>query len=69
MVKIIDGRGIFVPQIEEIRMIRGADGEDYINVSDMNIAMKQMAFNMPVPTLSVLSFIKRFTIELITARR
>jgi hypothetical protein len=58
-----------VPQIEEIRMIRGTDGEDYINVSDMTKAMKVVAMNMPTPTLSVLAFIRKLTIELITARR
>jgi len=58
-----------VPQIEEIRAIIGENGEEYVNVKDMTMAMNQVAFNMPVPTLSVLSFIRRFTIELITARR
>lgn len=60
---------VLVPQIEEIRMIRGEDGEDYINLSDMTKAMEVVAMDMPTPTLSVLAFIRRFTIELITARR
>ena len=60
---------VLVPQIEEIRMIRGKDDEDYLNVKDMTIAMTQVAFNMPLPTISVLEFIKRFTFEILTARR
>jgi hypothetical protein len=59
----------FVPQIEEIKVIIGEDGEEYINAKDLTIAMTQTAFSMPVPTASVLEFIRRFTIELITARR
>jgi len=59
----------FVSQIEEIRVIIGEDGEEYINTKDLTIAMTHIAFNMPVPTVGVLGFIRRFTIELITARR
>jgi len=59
----------FVPHIEEIRAICGEDGETYINAKDMIIAMNQVAMGMSVPTLSVLAFIRRFSIELITARR
>ena len=62
-------KDIFVPQIEEIRAIRGVDGETYYNAKDLTIAMTQVAFDMPLPTISVLEFIKRFTFELITARR
>ncbi|RLD57766.1 MAG: hypothetical protein DRI97_04610 [Bacteroidetes bacterium] len=58
----------FVPQIEEIRVIIGEDGEEYINSKDMTVAMEMIAFNS-TPTMSVLAFIRRFTIELITARR
>ena len=58
----------FVPQIEEIRVMIGKDGEEYINVKDLIIAMKMIAFNL-MPTMSVLAFIRRITIELITARR
>ena len=58
----------FVPQIEEIKVIIGEDGEEYINGKDLTIAMKMIAFKL-MPTMSVLNFIKRITIELITARR
>jgi hypothetical protein len=58
----------FVPQIEEIKVIIGEDGEDYINAKDLTVAMKMIAFEL-MPTMSVLNFIKRITIEFITARR
>ncbi len=64
-----DSKEVFVPQIEEIRAIRGYDGEDYINIKDLGIMMNQVAMNMPLPTLSVLRFIRIVAIELITARR
>lgn len=64
-----DSKEVFVPQIEEIRAVRGEDGETYINAKDMIIAMNQVAMTMPLPTLSVLRFIKIIVIELITARR
>ena len=35
-----DGKEVFVPQIEEIRAIRGADGETYYNARDLTIAMR-----------------------------
>jgi len=60
----VPNKELFTPQIEEIRMIRGADGEDYINVKDMTMAMKQVAFKMPLPTLSVLAFIKGFDVSM-----
>lgn len=60
---------VLVHQIDEIRAIRGEDGETYYNAKDLTVAMKQVAFSMTIPTLSVLSFIRRMTIELITARR
>ena len=60
---------IYAPHIEELRMIRGEDGEDYINVHDMTTAMKVVAMSMPLPTLSVLAFIKIFALEILTARR
>ena len=62
-------RKVFVPHIEEIRAILGEDGETYYNAKDLAIAMKQIAFSMPLPTLSVFEFIKQLTFELITARR
>lgn len=65
----MDSKEVFVPQIEEIRAVRGEDGETYINAKDMIIAMNQVAMTMPLPTLSVLRFIKIIVIELITARR
>lgn len=58
----------FVPQIEEIKVIIGEDGEQYINAKDLTVAMRMIAFEL-VPTMSVLAFIRRITIELITARR
>ncbi len=64
-----DSKEVFVPQIEEIRAVRGEDGETYINAKDMIIAMNQVAMTMPLPTLSVLRFIRIVVIELITARR
>jgi len=62
-------RKVFVPQIEEIRAILGEDGETYYNAKDLTIAMRQVAYNQPLPTLSVLEFIKQLTFELMTARR
>ena len=44
------------------------EGELYLNAKDLTIAMKQHAMSNS-PTLSVLHFVKMFTIELITARR
>jgi hypothetical protein len=58
-----------VPQIEEIRVIIGEDGEEYINAKDMTVAMTQIAWSMATPTAGVLSFVRRFVIEFITARR
>lgn len=44
------------PQIEEVRAIRGYDGETYVNVKDLEIAMLMVAFRT-FPTLSILKFI------------
>jgi len=57
-----------VPQIEEIRLIRGADGEDYVNVNDLYTMMKIMACKL-FPSLSVMLFIKAVIHEFIPARR
>ena len=59
---------IHVPQIEEIRLIRGADGEDYVNVNDLYTMMKIMACKL-FPSLSVMLFIKAVIHEFIPARR
>jgi len=56
-----------VPHIEEIRVV-DHDGEMYINAKDLTVAMNEHAM-MTNPTMSVLHFIRMFTIELITARR
>jgi len=45
------------PQIEEVRAIRGADGETYVNVNDLADGMKKIAFNSSCTSLSVLRFI------------
>lgn len=53
----------FAPQIEEVRAIRGFDGETYVNVNDLAIAMRMVAFNT-FPTLSVLNFINNMNYSL-----
>ena len=57
---------IHVPQIEEIRAIEHG-GETYYNAKDLTIAMKQYALTSSVNSVSILSFIRMFTLELITA--
>jgi len=53
----------------DLRVIIGKDGEEYVNASDMGIALQKMVFRMPVPSVGVMSFVRRFIIEYITARR
>lgn len=57
-----------VPQIEEIRLIRGVDGEDYVNVNDLYTMMKILAYQL-FPSLSVLLFVKAVIHEFIPPRR
>jgi hypothetical protein len=47
-----------VPQIEEIRMLRGADGEDYVNVKDLEKMMWRSKYIPYFTSLSVCMFIK-----------
>ena len=42
--KPADTSEVFVPQIEEIRLIRGPGGEDYVNVNDLGKMMKILAY-------------------------
>lgn len=58
---------VSVPQIEEIRTIVD-NGEVYFNAKDLAVAMKMMSYKS-YPTLSVFYFVRKFLIELITARR
>jgi len=53
----------------DLRVIIGEDGEEYINVKDMGMALQKLVFRMPVPSISVMNFVRRFIIEYITARR
>ena len=57
---------IHVPQIEEIRAIEH-EGETYYNAKDLTIAMKKYALESSINSVSILSFIRMFTFELITA--
>lgn len=60
---------VIVPQIEEIKAIRGADGEDYININDLGVMMDMMKFEPGFASLSVFLFVKTIIKQLITARR
>jgi len=64
---LVSGTKALVPQIDEIRVIEHND-EMYINAKDLTVAMNEHALRTN-PTMSVLHFIRMFTIELITARR
>ena len=46
------------PQIEEVRAIRGFDGEIYVNVNDLAIGMKKVAFKTNCMSASVIRFIE-----------
>lgn len=64
--KKLSGYDVHVPQIEEIRAIEH-EGETYYNAKDLTIAMKQYALESSINSVSILSFIRMFTFELITA--
>ena len=49
----------------EIRAIITEDGEEYINAKDLVIALQRVY----MPSVSALSFVRKFIINLITARR
>jgi len=53
----------------EIRAIIGKDGEEYLNARDIAIILQKHAWEQGVPTFVVLSFVRRFIVNLITARR
>lgn len=53
----------------EIRVIIGEDGQEYINAKDLSIAMQKHVWEQPVPSIQAMSFVRRFLINLITARR
>ena len=53
----------------EIRAIIGKDGETYYNGRDLAIHMQSLVNKQALPTASMMSFVRRFIIELITARR
>jgi len=62
-----DGKNVVIPHIEEIRAIKGADGEDYINLNDLSVMMHMEKFRFA--SISVFLFVKTIIEELITARR
>lgn len=66
--KELSEHDIHVPQIEDIRAIEH-EGETYYNAKDLTIAMKQYALESSINSVSILSFIRMFTLELITAVR
>ena len=53
----------------ELRFIIGKDGEEYINIRDLAKAMQKQVWRLPLPTISGMYLVRRFLIELITARR
>lgn len=53
----------------DLRVIVGEDGDEYINAKDLGIVLQKLVFKMPVPSVGVMSFVRRFIIEHITARR
>ena len=50
-------------QIDEVRAIRGFDGETYVNVNDLAMAMKMVSYRT-FPTLSVMNFINNMNYNL-----
>ena len=64
--KALSEHDIHVPQIEEIRAVIH-EGETYYNAKDLTIAMKKYALESSINSVSILSFIRMFTFELITA--
>jgi len=53
----------------KIRAIIGKDGEEYINAKDLVVIMQKHVWEQPVPSIQIQSFVRRFIINLITARR
>ena len=53
----------------EIRALVGEDGEEYLNAKDLVCQLEKAIWYMPTPSISVLNFVRRFVINLITARR
>lgn len=53
----------------EIRVIIGKDGEEYMNAKDVGVAVQKLIFKESVPSIQVMSFVRRFIVEYITARR
>ena len=53
-----------VPQIEEIRALRGADGETYVNLNDLSVMMGILARRPRFCSMSVWGFIKQVIYEL-----
>lgn len=59
---------VIVPRIEDIRLIRGFDGEDYVNINDLYTIMKIIAYRL-FPSLSVILFVKAVIHEFLPPRR
>jgi hypothetical protein len=53
----------------EIRAIIGEDGEEYINSKDLTVVMQKFVWEQAVPSVQVMSFVRRLIINLMTARR
>lgn len=53
-----------VPHIEEIRALRGHDGETYINLNDLSVMMRQLSRRPRFCSISVMGFIKTVINEL-----
>lgn len=53
-----------VPQIEEIRALRGFDGETYVNLNDLSAMMRQLSRKPRFTSISVMGFIKTVINEL-----
>jgi hypothetical protein len=53
-----------VPQIEEIRALRGFDGETYINLNDLSVMMRLLSHRPRFCSASVFGFIKTIIHEL-----
>lgn len=53
-----------VPHIEEIRALRGYDGETYVNLNDLSVMMRILARRPRFCSISVMGFIKTIITEL-----
>lgn len=53
----------------DLRVIVDKDGEEYINAKDLSVAMQKFVWKQVIPSVQVMSFVRRFIIEYITARR